>query len=199
MGYPDKWTAVSRPPYFTALALWSDCGGAFFSTNVQLYVHGSGVSKHHPNHPPTGLEISMDAKKFFEQQPGWNLWRIRAERDGWKITPGDMAVARKEDRLRQYVLSRRLIERSDSFGDAPFYDLPQLDNYSVSFNEKDLLLINNATWADWDQRNRLVYAIGGKLYACEVTRREIKPPRTIAEFNNMEPESIAPPDWASHW
>ena len=58
--YTYAWTAVSRPPYITALALWpkGDCwhGGGLFQDNKTLILnHKPDVAKAHPNHIPYGF------------------------------------------------------------------------------------------------------------------------------------------------
>jgi hypothetical protein len=57
--YTDSWTAVSRPPWLHALALWpfgtTYGGGGRFVDNRRLIVRGIGHA--HPQHPPQGLEI----------------------------------------------------------------------------------------------------------------------------------------------
>jgi hypothetical protein len=57
--YTDSWTAVSRPPWLTALALWpagtTYGGGGRFTGKRQLVLRGVGDA--HPDHLPRGLEI----------------------------------------------------------------------------------------------------------------------------------------------
>jgi len=70
--YTYAWTAVSRPPYFTALALWpkGDCwnGGGLFETNSRLWLNHHGGSRPHPEHRPRGLEVR--GGKLFVAEPG---------------------------------------------------------------------------------------------------------------------------------
>ncbi len=57
--YSDSWTAVSRPPWLHALALWpmhtTYGGGGRFTGKRRLVLRGAGAA--HPEHPPHGLEI----------------------------------------------------------------------------------------------------------------------------------------------
>ncbi len=61
--YTHAWTAVSRPPWLHALALWpmgtTYGGGGRFESDRRLIVRG--VSRPHPEHPPRGLEASNGA------------------------------------------------------------------------------------------------------------------------------------------
>ncbi len=57
--FTDSWTAVSRPPWLHALALWpmgtTYGGGGRFTGPRSLLLRG--VSAAHPKHPPLGLEV----------------------------------------------------------------------------------------------------------------------------------------------
>jgi hypothetical protein len=55
--------------------------------------------------------------------------------------------------------------------------------------------LRGVTWADWDQRGRLVLVRRGVLYACEPGAR----PRAVANLNPREPERVEAPDWARRW
>lgn len=62
-GYKDNWTAVSRAPWLSALAMWprSDTYGshAYFADNTTLVIdcpHWERLD-FHPKHPPQGLTI----------------------------------------------------------------------------------------------------------------------------------------------
>ena len=60
-GYGNAWTAVSRPPWLTALALWTQLGtygggGQFVSDSHLILDYGIG-SKQHPDHQMRGLKI----------------------------------------------------------------------------------------------------------------------------------------------
>jgi hypothetical protein len=58
--YTQSWTAVSRPPWLHALALWpmgtTYGGGGRFVGRRTLILRGAGAT--HPDHPSTGLEIA---------------------------------------------------------------------------------------------------------------------------------------------
>jgi hypothetical protein len=63
-GYGHTWTAVSRPPYLTALALWPigdtwGGHGVFYDDRTVLVATSSPSfgAKHHPDHPPGPLRV----------------------------------------------------------------------------------------------------------------------------------------------
>ena len=61
-GYTDSWTAVSRPPWLHALALWpwgtTYGGGGRFTGPRQLVLRVAMPIGPHPKHPGLGLEVS---------------------------------------------------------------------------------------------------------------------------------------------
>jgi hypothetical protein len=122
--YTDSWTAVSRPPWLHALALWpmgtTYGGGGRFVGDRRLILRGA--QKAHPSHPADGLEI-------IEGTPEYH--RSSGEVDG-------------------------------------------------------------AQWTGRDQRNRLVYAKDGRIFARRGDR-DIE----LADFGSRKPEPVAPPEWAT--
>jgi len=64
--YTSTWTGISRTPWLTALALWPEGstwgGGGHFAgpRHVVLTTCGSGAA--HPDHLPTGLQVSFGSK-----------------------------------------------------------------------------------------------------------------------------------------
>lgn len=88
-----SWSAVSRPPYLTALALWpkGDCwgGGGLFEGHERIDL----------NHRETEMTLAegYSLPKGFAVHPfgtcsGWGeddpLWSARLERDGWTRVSG---------------------------------------------------------------------------------------------------------------
>jgi hypothetical protein len=80
-GYKQTFTAVSKPPYLTALAMWPEGstwggGGRFIDNNTLRLAYGQGgtfhpgmgnteiymapMPNHHPNHPPGNLTIETN-------------------------------------------------------------------------------------------------------------------------------------------
>jgi hypothetical protein len=88
--YTYAWTAISKPPYLTALALWpkGDCwhgGGSFQNARVVLLNHKPAVAKPHEDHKPHRLKVIPNRNARGEDDP---IFSARLERDGWKlITP----------------------------------------------------------------------------------------------------------------
>jgi hypothetical protein len=84
--YTYAWTAISKPPYLTALALWpkGDCwnGGGLFHSNKALALYHTPATKPHPEHkPPRWLHVTFTDRGRGEDDP---ISSDRLERDGWK-------------------------------------------------------------------------------------------------------------------
>jgi hypothetical protein len=64
--YTDSWTAVSRPPWLHALALWpmgtTYGGGGRFVDNRRLILRGVGRS--HPDHPAHGIDVTVGPAEY---------------------------------------------------------------------------------------------------------------------------------------
>ena len=83
--FTDSWTAVSRPPWLHALALWpmgtTYGGGGRFTADRRLILRGAGPA--HADHPARGLEIvegSADYHRSTEEIEGAE-WTGRDQRN----------------------------------------------------------------------------------------------------------------------
>lgn len=199
--YTHKWTAISKPPYFTALALWpaGDVfrmklgGGVFLDARTVWLWHHDMVP--HPDHLPLGLTIvpHSDLADLPEphQAPQGRGWRVRdpghwPER-GAKWTADTRMIREK----RQPRAPCSLIESiHDRWGHVRRYHL--LDR------AQDVLVPLDATWADLDQHGRLVFARAGKVFAGTLQDAAIHE-TLLADFNPQQFTEVIAPDWATHW
>jgi hypothetical protein len=80
--YGMMWTAISKPPYFTALALWPEHGtwrgGGRFLDNKTALVNVPKDS-YHPNHPPRGIMV-LDLESLI----GLNA-EAQSQQEQWEI------------------------------------------------------------------------------------------------------------------
>ena len=85
--YTYAWTAISRAPWLTALALWpkGDAwwgGGLFTKTRTLWLNHRPEEATPHPKHKPKGLVVEPNPDAHGENEP---IYRRRLERDGWVL------------------------------------------------------------------------------------------------------------------
>lgn len=191
----EHWTAISKPPWLTALALWPPYltyGGGFFASNRQvvLYLPHEGL-RPFPDKRPRGVKVSSDddwkgdpslftcgwTVTYYWQYDKPKVWRTPHVRE--KPRPGGGPT---------------LVHTIDYRSKAKWPDRYELRKGDGSLEE-----LPGADWANWDKAGRLVYAAAGKLWARDAVKRRLQPPRELADFNAMEPEAIPPPDWAKSW
>ncbi|MCI0712922.1 MAG: hypothetical protein L0154_22395 [Chloroflexi bacterium] len=193
--YSYSWTAVSRPPYLTALALypkgdtWN--GGGLFEDNRTLWLnHPDHSSTPHPDHvPPKSFRVRNNIEIFGEDR---SIVDKRLRRDGWTCKqPADIwpgGYVHKEGIWERDGLHMILQEI-----DFQAYAGPYIFHYAI--NDTSL---GRCTWGDWDQQGRLVIAQEGKLWAVTVND-DVITKREIADFNDDEPQPIDSPEWARRW
>ena len=87
----DSWVAISRPPWFTALALWFIGGtyytGGFFPDGQTLWL-GFGIDHQEPDigNLPATMSISTAYPSRIDRTNDWpdrTVWLNRLQRDGW--------------------------------------------------------------------------------------------------------------------
>lgn len=195
--YTDRWTAISHPPYYTALALWPQgqvvgaaLGGLFLdATTVALNTWTSA----HPHHLPAGLQVRPN-----ERQGGELLGSVeqRLLRDGWTLRQQGTWKSR------QGFVPPRIWHRDNPEATVRLLRINRrwnLCHFALLYRaETEPHPIEGATWADWDQRGRLVFARAGKLFAAQVAGDRIYETE-LADFNSQAPAPLPAPVWAAVW
>ena len=211
------WTAVSRLPYFTALALWpkGDAwgGGGLFRTDDEILVnHQESQMVMQGLALPKQISISQTAYAGGgEDSP---IHDERRRRDGWICADegewdghtfaGPMAfrAATPETWTRPCPAHPRIMLRARTLGvgerQGPWYvmDYDLLDANGEF--DRDLGRID---WADWDSTGDLLVAAEGKLY-----RHTPQPsgafdaePRVLIDISDLRFEQLPPPVEATRW
>lgn len=203
--YTHVWTAISRPPWSTALALWfkGDClfGGGLFQDGKTIWLdHQSSVGEPDKGHLPSHIVVTPVPDEYAGID---SLYETRLNRDGW---------TRIQNKLVHEIAYGFATNRPEIWS-KPHPSL-KIDLLMVNSNRKfditsdyslegqvskDQQPVSGAAWADWDHRGRLVFAKGGKLFAADASRSGELLPAQIADFNNDEPAQILPPEWAMSW
>lgn len=210
-GYTPTWTAISRPPYFTALALWPDNsgtwgGGGYFRDNRTVCQFS--CSEAHPNHqPPTWFRVNTDhctsdTPRFWRMlHSGWTdhiqIPETKKKRKGYGypldyLDPTD--VYQRDSTDGAYTLTMEYI----GYQFAQVYGDPRIMMYWVQHKKDGAEFVVSDTWADWDHRGRLVYVEEGKLLTAQLGDQSLTP-QVLRDFNPNRPELIQSPRWASVW
>lgn len=205
--YTYAWTAISRPPYFTALALWpkGDCwhgGGLFLAANRVWLNHEPEVAVPHEKHLPQGLRVEPNPEAHGED---WPIWSRRMKRDGWVLvqegsfahTRNGWTTERPERWERKNPAGSGLLRRS---WDSISYYRPggvYVETFQLAIDSAELP-IPGATWADWDPSGRLIFAREGRLFAGQVEDGQFAE-RELIDLNPHMPCPVEPPDSARRW
>ncbi len=223
----ETWTAISRPPYFTALALWpkGDAwnGGAVFQDNRTLLLNHSEGGK--PLVDPAehlrvvaGWEVPWFAMgedypihEAILQQQGWRSVETSAYAESVDEVSAQLPVLSKRRRRSRYLMSRAFIWQKPIPGGR--FVLQQAD-YGADFTRlgdfhilrwklidnttKQAQEIEQAEWADLDRQGRLIFTRAGQVWAC---LPQHFPHGTICllDLNERRPAPKPSPLWASEW
>ena len=195
------WTAVSKPPYLTALARWpkDDCwhGGGLFTSAKDVFLnHKPDSTKPDPKHLPKGIRVRPNPEARGEDDP---ILVPRMERDGWKFM-----------QWLDYDYAGRRTKRPPIFEKAhKKHELTlRVEKYVDNKDERWVCSLVNGkgkhfdvgigTWADFDQQGRIVFASEGKLFSAIVHNGEV-PLTELGDFNDAKPQSVEAPEWATRW
>lgn len=207
-GYTYAWTAVSKPPYLTALALWpkGDCwhgGGMFIDNNSIQLNHQPEKAIPHPNHqPPRTWKIHPTPNASGEDEPihfqqlthfyGWqeeqSLQADFNRKQGFTTKKPQLLV--KLNRKYKSHLVRQFTINGDE----------STESYFLQHTKTNALIpLPETDCARWDQRGRLVFVQNGRLYTGKPQEDGTLWSKEIANFNDHQPETIDSPSWAKAW
>ena len=210
--YMPSWTAISRPPYLTALALWPcfwSFGGGLFFSDTKVWLNHGEHREPHSGHPPHGVYVYHSANDASEEA----LLTRRLERGGWRHTQEWRGEIAHLD-----AATGRITARSHYINHAPgIHEKPHPSQnvallltttrsgfqhqyrYSIRQESGEILYFNDAEWADWDMHGRLVLAQNGGIFAQDAVVIGHEPPVELINLNGNTPEPVVAPNWAKVW
>ncbi len=205
--YTYAWTAISRPPFLTALALWpkGDCwhgGGSFKNGRVVLLNHKPAVAKPHKKHKPHGLLVIPNPEAQGEDDP---IFSQRLERDRWQLKDAWKVENRGYPKLFHTVQPevREKVGPNRTHAIRLTRSIEELDyseEFAVRHVKQSLMTeIKRASWADWDQQGRLVFARDGKVFAASIRENGNLAEELLIDLNPSKPDPQPPPEWATKW
>ncbi|MDH3688803.1 MAG: hypothetical protein OEU36_04895 [Gammaproteobacteria bacterium] len=196
----EAWTAISKPPYFTALALWPNLGswyggGVFVKDNTVL-LDVTCNPEPHPDFRPHKLKI--------RPLPGESApWEQRLLRDGWQLVERGFdprthrRVGAKEIWEKQHPSLPVKLCRQVEDVDFKRFGGPYLDTLWLEVDD-ELVPLEHATWADWECWDRLVFVRDGRLFAASLDGTSLTAIE-LFDFNPNEPQQVETPNWARRW
>jgi hypothetical protein len=206
--YTYAWTAISKPPWLTALALWpkGDCwhGGGLFRDDRTVWLnHQPEQATPHPSHLPKGLQVVPNPGAHGEDDP---IYSERLTRDGWELRQAwdyeysyeskGFRTNTPEVRVRRHPSEPALGLRMERYLRGYRYsEMFRLDGAELHREVR----LAGADAADWDHRGRLAVLHQGRLMTAELNRDRMERPRLIADFTADRPAELEAPASAKTW
>jgi hypothetical protein len=215
-----SWTAVSRPPFLKALALWPKGdgwgGGGHFESRTRIALNHRAAEMT----LASGFTVPRWLKvRPFGERPGWGeddpVWSERLMHDGWKLVSAP-TIAKEDYSAKVWIeFSPALIMRKPSPVSPKRYSLDMsitgfkerdgpmyLTEHSVYREDGSVDNLGRTDWADWSHSGDLLFAMDGCLYRVP---RENGDPRAledaikIADFRKLEYAPTKAPEDAGRW
>jgi hypothetical protein len=197
-GNADTGVALSRPPWFTALALWFVGGtwytGGYFPDRYRLWI-GWDSPQPDQGRLPNWLRMDSERPPYIDGTNDWTdrtAWMNRLLRDGWTRRAG--AIPETWERTSpagDATLAMRIVTNIDFRAYGGRYVIEYAVRTEPDGQEVEL---GRATWADWDQRGRIIVASDGRLSHWQPSGFT-----NIADFNDQTPDPQPAPAWATDW
>jgi hypothetical protein len=218
-----SWTAVSKLPYLTALALfpkgdgWG--GGGLFKTNQQILLNHrpKEMSEAEGTNLPKGVKVSQfgDYSGRGEDNP---ICRVRLLREGWKVKQeGVFKLTSRRRRSTPYAETGPMF----AICDPPEIMQKQrgaseLEMTMLGYHEEDgpayvikfrllggdgqcLLDLGRADWADWSVEGDLLFARDGGIYRLGKAEWKIEKAVLLTDLNDARFEAVEAPDEYKIW
>jgi len=199
-GRADSWVAISRPPWFTALALWFVGGtyytGGFFSGRHSLSL-GFGATPPDQGRLPRWLTVDTSLPPYVDRTNNWTERTVhvnRLLRDGWQLVP-DAPVETWELPHPNQPLTLVMTQERAGYPSRLYGGL-YLVEYALRWEPHGQIVpLGRATWAGWDHGGRLVIAQDGRLFHWPIGGTRLE----LADFNPQTPDPHPSPGWAATW
>ena len=217
-----SWTAVSKPPFLTALAMWpkGDCwgGGGLFEKERKIRLN------HGPHQMaladgfavPSRVSVAQIGRHSGggEDEP---IMSMRLTRDGWKLLQTSEATihnlsdsvwmefnpahvwAKKHGPSRgRYELQMHILGLHER--DGPWY---LIDHVVVDKKNGSTIQLERTEWADWCHSGDLLFARKGRLFrlgfSSEGVLNDLTAAKLVIDLNDRAFTEIAAPAEAKQW
>jgi hypothetical protein len=213
--WPKAYFAVSKLPWLTALAAWENSGtwswGCEFKPAGGLVVsgeifekkpfHGSWAGSFETNLLHRQEEVNWGERDLhLEEERGWT----RASADGFATALENRSI---KHRLRPRALIKErpksghrliVVSRGTDFKNAVE---GAVVDYLLEAPQGEPIRLEDAAWADWDRKGRLLVAtLAGELQIRDLDRKSGRwNPSWSKDLASLKPQRTRSPDWARRW
>jgi hypothetical protein len=215
-----SWTAISKPPFLTALALWpkGDCwgGGGLFQSPSRLALN------HYAHQMQLGDGFAVPKRLTVEPFGAYSgagedepIWSTRLQRDGWvvasggkpswngrgasiRITLNPPALWEKRHPIDSDHCTLQMILNGIHERDGRYYVM----DHRVVTSSGEAFTLERTSWADWSPSGDLLFAKGGALYRLPYTKRGLAPIENARELIDLTDRKFVPreaPVEATRW
>jgi hypothetical protein len=217
-----SWTAVSKPPFLTALALWpkGDCwgGGGLFEKEQKIRLnhgaHEMTLADGFAVPPRVSVERLGSYAGRGEDDP---IMHLRLTRDGWKNEQSGEAIVHHEGGP-VFVEYKPAIVYVKKHG--PTRGRYELQMHILGIRERDgawyildhrvkdtktgsTIMLERTEWADWCHSGDLLFAKEGRLFRLGFTGEgvlhELKTAKLIIDLSERTFTALAAPAEAKQW
>jgi hypothetical protein len=214
-----SWSAISRPPFLTALAFWPNLacwggGGHFLSDESIALNHGEGAMLLGEGY---SLPRSMRVQPFGansgrgEDDP---VWSMRLQRDGW--TQVEFPIKTKDDfgqkvwyefdppiKWHKFSPKSKYVTLEMSILGVKERDGPwHIIEHNLLRRDGTIDKIGRSDWADWSHSGDLLFAQGACLFRVPYKGGVLSPIESceqIADFSHHKFEAFESPEIARRW
>lgn len=199
------WSAISRPPWLTALVLWpkvSTYGGAglWESRDSIVLNHPYGDAKVDPSTP---LPKKLRVREMGLRSGGgedFPLLHMRLTRDGWRLVSkkSPMEYARPRPKDPSLEVRMRILGMNERNG-AWYVIEHSVVRVDAKGDEELVLELGRSEWADWDHRADLVFAREGVLHRMKGNALDLANAKVIVDLRERAFEARIAPPAARKW
>lgn len=209
-----SWTAVSRPPFLTALAMWPNGstwgGGGLFKNERTVSL----------NHGPAGMAVADGfrlPKNTQVQALGTHAGRgeddpifsLRLLRDGWTLKqPAGGWKEKSKSRIYwepnqretwikpcdRWMLEMSLVGVNEKNG--PWY---VIEHQVLDSDGRSVASLGRSDWADWSQTGELLFARDGCLGRLPRKDGEFQQPEELVDLRQLRFQERSTPPEAKVW
>jgi hypothetical protein len=211
------WTAVSRPPFLTALALWpkGDCwggGGLFKSEQIIQLNHGAYQTK-------LAEGFSIPNTINIEEPKGWAghgedapIHPTRLMRDGWTLRQEPVEKENKYDPKKSKIwieypqneiwsksrggwrIDMRILGIKEWTG--AWY---VIEHDIVDKDGNVVLSLGRSDWADWSRSGEILFAKNGCLFRIKTNKSALSKPEQLIDLTDQKFRQVEPTSTALQW